>query len=93
MSGGEAPPIAGRFLIQIWPEGSVVFDRHFGNTHAMDEFTSAVFGQLNEHPDVDQTQLCQRLSPQWDRPGMEITLAVEQALQHLSAHGLIRKRP
>lgn len=71
----------------------MVFDRHFGNTHAMDDFTSAVFGQLIEDPDIDQSQLCQRLAPQWDRPGLAIALAIEQALQHLSTHGLIRKRP
>lgn len=36
----------GRFLRVSWPDGSVVFDRSTGDTHAFDSFTYAVFNSL-----------------------------------------------
>lgn len=35
-----------RFLLKQWQDGSVAFDRHTGNTHALDPAASAVFFEL-----------------------------------------------
>lgn len=34
--------VKGRFLFREWPEGTVVFDRRFGNTHALDRLNADV---------------------------------------------------
>lgn len=93
MSRGEAPPGEGRFLIQVWPEGCVVFDRQLGNTHAMDELTGAVFRLLLDHPDAEPAWLSSELGPQLGRSGPEGMAAVEQALAHLGTHGLMPREP
>ncbi len=36
----------GRFLLMSWPDGSVVFDRNTGDTHAFDSYTYALFNSL-----------------------------------------------
>lgn len=33
----------GRFQVRQWPDGSVVFDRQFGDTHALDPVISSIF--------------------------------------------------
>ena len=77
-----------RFLLREWADGCVVFDRRFGNTHALDSDTAEVFTALLAAPDDDPQRVVDRLS--FSAPGQtpKDRSAIEQALARLAAHQL-----
>ena len=79
---------SGRFLLRDWDDGCVVFDRRFGNTHALNSITAEVFKALLAAPDEAPHQVVARLSDgsQGQAPHRRETL--DQALEQLAAYQL-----
>lgn len=46
-----------RFAHHAWDDGWVVYDRHLGDTHAMNRLTAAAFRALLNTPGADDGQL------------------------------------
>lgn len=80
--GGE------RFLLRDWDDGCVVFDRRFGNTHALDSATAEVFMALLAATDDDLQRVVERLSFSAPGEAPKDRAAIEQALARLAAHQL-----
>jgi PqqD family protein of HPr-rel-A system len=79
-----------RYLWHRWAEGSVVFDRETGSTHALSPVTSAVFLALQADPSMDDVALAARLRAQAEIAGEAPGLpeAVRDARRRLVAIGL-----
>jgi hypothetical protein len=77
---------AERFLVRRWPEGQVVFDRRFGDTHAMDSVTGLVFNALLADPGQHAVALAGLLT---ELPAMERLSRANSALTQLQQLGLV----
>jgi len=79
-----------RFLVKQWLDGCVVYDREFGNTHALDPAASAVFLAL-KNGDRDRSTLIEIISSFY--PGssdQEIASRVVELIEHLEGLGLAK---
>lgn len=78
-----------RFLVRHWLDGSVVFDRQFGDTHALDPAASAIFLAL-ENGERGRSTLIAKLSSFYpESPDQDIQMRVDELLEHLERSGLV----
>lgn len=80
--------VSERFLLREWDDGCVIFDRRFGNTHALNSVTAEVFKALLASPDEAPQQRLARLKPWGQEEDAQRQQAIEQALEQLTAHQL-----
>lgn len=79
-----------RFLVRQWLDGSVIFDRQFGDTHALDPAAAAVFS-CSECGERDRTILIEKISSFYpEANALEMATKVEGLLEHLDRLGLVR---
>lgn len=79
-----------RFLVRHWLDGSVVFDRQFGDTHALDPAASAIFFAL-ENGERGKSTLIAKISQFYpESPAQDIPSRVNELLEHLERLGLVR---
>ena len=81
-------PVSERFLLREWDDGCVIFDRRFGNTHALNSVTAEVFNALLAAPDEEPQQVLARMRPSGQGEEAQWQQAIEQALEQLTAHQL-----
>lgn len=80
-----------RFLIRNWPDGAVVFDRRFGDTHSLNRLTAAVF-QLTQGAQVNSLEeITARLVDEFaEHVGPDPSSAVNLAFEQLVSCRLIQ---
>ena len=82
-----------RFLILNWDDGCTVYDRRYGDTHALNSLTAAVFRMELAEPDGDFTRMAAQLAVEFPEPaGLELSNAVELAYQQLVSCRLVQGR-
>ena len=77
-----------RFLLREWDDGCVIFDRRFGNTHALNSVTAEVFKALLAAPGDDPKHVLARLNPGSQGVDPQWHETIDQALAQLTAHQL-----
>jgi PqqD family protein of HPr-rel-A system len=81
---------SGRFLVKHWHDGAVVFDRQFGDTHALDPATSAVFVSLQDG-DASRSTLIENISSYYPESSIqELETRVDELLEHLKRLDLVK---
>ena len=80
------------FLIKNWPEGAVVFDRRFGDTHALNLVTSRVFELLRADPQLNFESIPPHLQAEFSELASdELRSQISHGFDQLLACGLIER--
>lgn len=80
---------ADRFLVKQWLDGSAVFDRQFGDTHALDAAAAAIFLSLKKG-EREQAALIATLSPFYpEATQQDMTSRLDSLLEQLTKLGLV----
>lgn len=81
---------AGRFLVKQWLDGSAIFDRQLGDTHALDPTASAVFLAL-EKGAGERSALIATLSPFYpEATQQDLASRLDSLLEQLTTLGLVK---
>lgn len=81
--------VGGRFLVKQWADGCVVFDSQFGDTHALDPASAAVFLSLKKG-DREQAALLATLSPFCpEETKLNMASRLDALLEQLTMLGLL----
>ncbi len=85
------PEPPARFAWRDWAEGSVVFDRRLGHTHSLNLQTALVLRTMLAEPHATASELHAFIGQQLpdNTSHAQIASAVDEAREHLSAHGLV----
>lgn len=79
-----------RFLVTHWRDGCAVFDRQFGDTHALDPAAAATF-LFMAHGGHDRSSLMAKVATVCPEiPGQDMADRVEGVRQHLERLGLVK---
>jgi len=79
-----------RFLVTQWSDGCVVFDRQFGETHALDPAAAATFLFMT-HGSSDRSLLIAKVATDCPEiPAQDIAGRVQGVLQQLAKLGLVK---
>lgn len=79
-----------RFLIKHWADGSVVFDRQFGDTHAIDPAASSIFISL-QNGERDRAGLVEKISSFYpDATAQYLNDRLDDILVNLDKLGLMK---
>ena len=82
--------IIGRFQVKQWPDGSVVFDRQFGDTHALDPVVSSIFIALVRDV-VERADLLRQIAPFYlDETSEGLDAHLDDVLVQLDKLGLMK---
>ena len=80
----------GRFLVTQWVDGCVVFDRQFGDTHALDPAVAAIFLCI-ENGERDRSALIAKNASFYPEISNQfIESQLDGTLVHLEALGLVK---
>ncbi len=81
-----------RFVVRSWHDGSVVFDRNLGDTHALDSTAATLFLaiQRGENSSPFLTGAIAKYYP--DSTFGELALLVDANMAHLREIGLVDER-
>lgn len=80
-----------RFLVKQWLDGSVVFDRQFGDTHALDPAAAVVFLSFMKG-EREPVALMAALSPLYpDATIQDMTSRLDGLIAQLSKLGLVKE--
>lgn len=80
----------GRFLVTQWVDGCVVFDRQFGDTHALDPAVAAIFFCV-EDGEWDRAALISKYASFYPEMSNQfIESQFDGALVHLETLGLVK---
>lgn len=80
-----------RFLIRHWPDGVVVFDRRFGDTHALNHLTASVFQLALRDQAGGLEDIAARLAGEFPAyASADFSLAVGLAFEQLVSRRLIQ---
>ncbi|MBT9492405.1 MAG: HPr-rel-A system PqqD family peptide chaperone [Paucibacter sp.] len=80
-------------MISNWDDGCTIYDRRYGDTHALNALTAAVFGLLLAEPDIDLPSVSAQLAaefPELLEPELSNTVAA--AYQQLVSCRLVQGR-
>lgn len=78
-----------QFLVRSWADGSIVFDRRFGDTHALDPTVAAIFSVV-ESGNTCFSGLMEAIKLQGPNTALnESENRVRSALDHLKRLGLV----
>lgn len=81
---------AGRFLFRQWRDGTVVFDRQFGDTHALDPTAAAVFMAL-EKETCERSALITALSPFYPEASQQdLASRLDGLFEQLTTLGIVK---
>ncbi len=82
--------VAGRFLVKQWADGSVVFDRQLGDTHALDPVAAAVFLSFNKG-ERERAVLLAILSPFYAQDAQQdMNSRLDDLIEQLSMLDLVK---
>ena len=78
-----------RFVRRDWTDGTVLFDRWYGDTHTLNQSTRCVFQALLDNPEADDSSLGNCLATQLPAiPASDILTCVAEARTELERTGL-----
>lgn len=78
-----------RYLVRSWTDGCIVFDRKFGDTHALDPTVAAIFSAV-ESGNTCFSGLKEAIKLQGPNTALnELENRVRSALDHLKRLGLV----
>lgn len=78
-----------RFIVRRWSDGSVIFDRHLGDTHALDPTATDIFLSI-QSGETSSSLLIEATSSHYPESTMdELVSKVDRTISHLKKIGLL----